>query len=138
MHSAWLLTLLVLGSVYVIGCKKSETPAPDLAANLIGTYKVTSISNLPNNLPATPSAASVVVARNGSALDQVQITAAYSIITTGGSQSLTDSKTINLQQSNGTVDLYDGTTKVGNWTNNTINGTDYPFLTAKISFVASK
>ncbi|MBD2756464.1 hypothetical protein [Spirosoma validum] len=138
-HTTRLLMLLALGSMYVVGCKKSETTTPpDLAANLVGTYRVTAIGGLPANLPATPTAASVVVARNGSALDQVQITAAYSITSAVGGQSITDSKTINLQQSGTNVDLYDGTTKVGYWSNNTINATDYPFLTAKISFTASK
>jgi hypothetical protein len=137
-HTRGLLTLLICCTVCLAGCKKTESAPPDLAAQVLGAYKVTAIGNLPNNLPAVPTAASVTVARNGSDLDKVLITAAYSLTSSAGSQAIVDTKTISLQQSGSNVDLYDGSSKVGYWNNNSIFAADYPFLTAKISFTATK
>ncbi|UFH56652.1 hypothetical protein [Spirosoma sp. KNUC1025] len=137
-YKSLIVSIFTIACVSVVSCKKSDPAPPDLADKLVGSYKVTAIGNLPNNLPAAPTAASVNVVRAGSALDQVQITAAYSITSTAGGQAISDSKTITLQQAGDNIDLYDGTAKVGNWNNNTIFASDYPFLTAKISFVATK
>ena len=136
-----LFCLSLVACVYVVGCKKSEsTPAPDLATQMVGTYKVSSIGipSLPSSVTADPANASVVVERSGTALDQVNITSSYSYTFTNSLQILKETKLINLQQSGSNVDLYNGTSKVGTWSNNTITATNYPFSTGTINYTASK
>ncbi|QDK83185.1 hypothetical protein EXU85_33115 [Spirosoma sp. KCTC 42546] len=134
--TSWLLVLIIC---LLAGCKKTETvPDPDMASRVSGRYAVTTITITGNSQPITVVNGTVIMVRNGVALDTVDLTLSYATASTSGSSTFSETKTITLQQSGNAIDLYSGTTKVGSWTTALLTVTNYPFNNTTVSFTAAK
>lgn len=135
--SRWAV-LLFTSFLLVVSCKKTEAPDPDLASKVMGTYKVAMVSIPGSNQPIVVTGGTVVLFRNGAALDKVDITLSYATAGTMGSTSFSETRTLSLQQSGNAIDLLNGTTKIGSWVANTLTFTDYPFNNSTVSFTATR
>lgn len=132
----WFPVLLIC---FLAGCKKTETaPDPDMASRVSGRYAVTTVTITGNSQPITVVNGTVIMVRNGVALDTVDLTLSYATASTSGSSTFSETKTITLQQSGNAIDLYSGTTKVGSWTTALLTITNYPFNNTTVSFTATK
>ncbi|GAB4035325.1 hypothetical protein [Spirosoma gilvum] len=133
------LTTLCIGLLVVSSCKKSEeAPDPDMAKSVIGTYAFTTISLATSTQSTTVASGTVAMIRNGTALDKVDLTLSYTTASTSGSSTFSESKTITLQRSDNTIDLYNGSTKVGSWVSGTLNLSSYPFNNTTVNLTAAK
>ncbi|MBN8825914.1 MULTISPECIES: hypothetical protein [unclassified Spirosoma] len=136
--SYWLSTFCIC-LLLVSGCKKTETvPDPDMAKSVAGTYTFTTISLASSSQPTTVASGNVAMVRNGTALDKVDLTLSYTTASSSGSSTFSESKTITLQRADNTIDLYDGSTKVGSWVLGTLNLANYPFSTTSVTLTATK
>ncbi|MVM40069.1 hypothetical protein GO730_24680 [Spirosoma sp. HMF3257] len=136
--TAW-LAILVISLSFVTGCKKTESvPDPDMASRVAGRYAVTAVTIGSGSQPTTVTGGTVIVVRNGVALDRIDLTLSYATAGTSGSSTFSETKTISLQQSGNAIDLYSGTTKVGTWTTALLTITNYPFNSSTVSFTAAK
>ena len=102
----------------------------------MGTYTLSAIGVSGGSQPVTGG--TVVLLRNGAALDKVDITLSYATAGTSGSSSFSESRTLSLQPSGNAIILLSGTTQVGSWVNNTITFTNYPFNNTMVSFTATR
>ena len=134
--ASW-LPLFVFCLLIVSGCKKSDSPAPDLATKVMGTYTFTMVS-VAGSQPTAVTGGSAALLRNGTALDKVDMTVSYATAGTSGSSNFSETRPITLQLSGVAIDLYSGTTRVGTWVNNTITFTNYPFNNSTVNFTAAK
>lgn len=133
------LTTLCLCLFLISGCKKSESaPDPDLAKSVSGTYTFTTISLASNSQSTTVASGNVAIVRNGTALDKVDLTLSYTTASSSGSSTFSESKTISLQRSDNSIDLYNGSAKVGSWVLGTLNLANYPFSTTSVTLTATK
>lgn len=136
--TAW-LAILVISLSFVTGCKKTESvPDPDMASRVAGRYAVTAVTIGSSSQPTTVTGGTVIVVRNGVALDRIDLTLSYATAGTSGSSTFSETKTISLQQAGNAIDLYSGTTKVGTWTTALLTITNYPFNSSTVSFTAAK
>ncbi|WP_080059527.1 hypothetical protein [Spirosoma aerolatum] len=133
------LAILSICLFVISGCKKAETiPDPDMAKSVAGTYTFTTISLASSNQPTTVASGNVALVRNGSALDKVDLTLSYTTASSSGSSTFSESKTITLQRADNTIELYNGSTKVGSWVLGTLNLANYPFSTTSVTLTATK
>ncbi|MVM32179.1 hypothetical protein GO755_19175 [Spirosoma sp. HMF4905] len=136
--TSW-LTLLIISLLFVTGCKKTvSVPNPDMASRVMGRYAVTTITVGGNSQPITVTNGTVIMVRNGVALDMVDLTLSYATASTSGSSTFSETKTISLKQGDSLIDLYSGTTKVGTWTTASLTFTNYPFNNSTVSFTSVK
>ena len=134
----WLFALCI-GLLLVSSCKKNEeAPDPDIAKSVIGTYTFTTISLASNSQSTTVASGNVTMVRNGTALDKVDLTLSYTTASSSGSSTFSESKTLTLQRADNTIDLYNGSTKVGSWVLGTLNLANYPFNNTSVSLTAAK
>lgn len=133
------LALFAICLIVAGGCKKTTTtePDPDLANAVTGIYSVSAVSVAGSTQPLTGSG-SLYLVRNGTSVDKADLTLTYATAGSTGSSTFSETKTLSLQRSGSTIDLYNGTTKVGNWTSTLLTITSYPFNNSTISFTATK
>lgn len=134
--------LLLLGFLFTLAsCKKSETETqPDLAAKVLGTYTLSSINVTGTTpIPITGvNSGTAVATRNGSALDQVNFAVTYTVTSPSYNGNFSQNQTVDLKAAGNDVDLYEGTTKFGTYSANTITVKDYSVTGITVSFVAKK
>ena len=103
------------------GCKKSEnpvvTPTVDLAAKVIGNYTVNSVTLGSQTIPQTK--ATLVLTRNGTALDGIMYNLTYVNTISYGEEITTT-----LKANGNTIDFYDrNDKKYAVWSDNTLTVT---------------
>jgi hypothetical protein len=133
--------ILFLIVVNVGGCIKIPVPTPpDLVTSILGTYKVTTFTIISTQPFPTAgvSSGSVILTRNGTALDTVTFAVSYKINNAGVETRLAQTRTIALRQLGDSFDLYEGTTKIGTLMGSVITVSKYAFSGFTVDFTAAK
>lgn len=135
------LFLLLLWTLIVIGCKKSTPtePDPDVAGKVSGRYTFSTVTTSSSgSQPITVSNGTIIILRNGTALETVDLTLSYATVGSSGSSSFTETKTLTLKAAGDAVDLYNGAAKVGTWTATQLTFISYPFNNSSVNLTATK
>lgn len=131
--------ILLVAVAGLAACSKKNEPAPDLAAQLAGTYQVLSIAlgAGAQPLPLPQNGVSATLKLEKAAGNPTQVT--YSATTNNrGIVTTSAVETLDLAANGNDVDLSKKGAKIGTWSNNTLSITDTTPGGQKISYVASR
>ena len=114
-----ILLILFLSTLF-FACEedKAKDPAPELAAQVAGTYKVTELNVDGTNKPLNGAAITVLLDKFSAEV----VTAKMKLKLDGVSEPDEDLGTLNLKNAGSTgIDIYEGTEKVGSVRSNKLN-----------------
>ena len=140
--------LLLFASFIIVSCSKKDDPAPSLADQVAGNYNVTSIGAsgivipLPFKDPIDGETMSAKIELKKVADDKVKGALTYSYKDASGKVENDDPieiPEITLKQtSTGTIEAYEGTTKIGTYSNNELKVEMEDDFYGSISITAKK
>ncbi|TLV00691.1 hypothetical protein [Dyadobacter luticola] len=107
------ILFLLLSTTLLFSCDKDKDkdPAPELSAQVAGSYKVTKLEVDGQNVPLTNASIGIVLEKFSAEV----VTGKMKVKVNGESEPDEDLGTLNLKNAGSTgIDIYEGTEKVGN------------------------